>query len=161
MRRNLPWFLLAASMALNIFFVAGVFYPQIVGYHHPHPWDDPMAQVVEEFSLDDSQVAALEQLRNRIAERRENRSDDRGSFRTLILDAASAPTFDRDELAQALEARRREGFGDFILDLAEDLHGFVSTLSPEQKTAFLERAQDRDFLRRLLFPQRPGDGRDG
>jgi len=160
MRRNLPWFLLAASLALNIFFVAGFFYPDVMGHRPPGQWVDPMAQVVEEFSLDDSQVAALQQLRSRIAERREERRGDRQSFRAIVLDAASAPSFDRAALAQALEARRG-GSGDFVLDMAEDLHGFIAQLSPEQKAAFLERAEERDFLRRLLFPPRPRDGRRG
>ena len=37
---------------------------------------------------------------------------------------------------------------------------FLESLSPEQKTAFLERAQDRGFLRRLLWPRRPSNQRN-
>ena len=159
MRRKLPWFLVAASVALNIFFVAGFFYPQVMGHRHPPERVDTMARVVEELALTEGQAAALEAMRRDIMERREERRDGRDSFQAAILEAISAPTFDRAALAEALEARRAD-FGEFVLDLAEDLHGFVASLSPEQKTRFLERAEDRDFLRSLLFPRRSRDDRD-
>lgn len=155
MRSNVLWFLLAASLLLNVFFVAGVIWPGLMG--HPHPpqgRDDPVAAAAEEFSLDDRQVAALEALRQRIAERREESRGGRDSFRTLIIDALRQPDFDRAALAGSLEQRRR-GSGDMVLDMTEELHGFLAGLAPDQKAAFLERAErDRDFLRRLLFPSR-------
>jgi len=163
MRSKVLWFLLAASLALNVFFVAGVIRPQLaiwphlMGMEHPHPpmWRDPVADAAEEFSLDERQVAALQAVRQHIVDRRKDSRGDRDSFQALILDALAQPTFDRAALAQALD-QRRNGFGDTILDMTEDLHGFIADLSPDQKTAFLARARDdRDFLRRLLFPPRP------
>ncbi|WP_193368604.1 Spy/CpxP family protein refolding chaperone [Pelagibius marinus] len=161
MRSKLPWFLLAASVALNLFFLAGVvFYPHVRDQDHPPRGGDPVAMAAEEFSLDANQVAALEALRERIAERRQEGRENRESFRTIIINALEKPAFDRVALAQALE-QRREGFGDRILDMTEDLHGFLAGLAPEQKAAFLARAgEDRDFLRRLLFPPRPPRDRD-
>lgn len=159
MRSKVLWFLLVASLALNVFFVAGVMYPQLVGHPPPPHSPDPVAAAAREFSLDDRQMAALQALRSRIAERRNEGRGGRDSFRALILDALRQPAFDRAALAQALD-QRREGFGDMFIDTTEDLHGFVAGLKPDQKAAFLERAErDRDFLRRLLFPPRPdGDG---
>lgn len=160
MRSKLPWFLLAASVALNLFFVAGVIYPQVMGHRHGPQGRDPVARAAEDFSLNDRQVAALEALREQIAERRREGRDRRDGFRTIILDALRQPAFDRAALAQALE-QRREGSSDMILDVTEDLHGFLAGLAPEQKEAFLDRvARDRDFLRRLLFPPRPREDRD-
>ncbi|MEQ8355869.1 MAG: periplasmic heavy metal sensor [Kiloniellaceae bacterium] len=160
MRSKLPWYLLAASVALNIFFVAGVFYPHTMG-HRPDPQHlDPVAAARDEFSLDAGQIRSLEAVRDRIAERRNANRGDRGGSRAVILEALKAPAFDRAALALALE-ERRSGSGDMILDMAEDLHGFLAGLSAEQKAAFLERAQDRDFLRSLLFPPRPRQGRGG
>lgn len=159
MRSKVLWFLLAASLALNVFFVAGVVYPQLVGQRHPAQWRDPVAAATREFSLDDRQAAALEALRNRLAERRNDSRGGRGGFRSIIVDALRQPAFDRAALAQALD-QRRESSGDMIIDMSEDLHGFLAGLTPEQKTAFLDRAaSERDFLRRLLFPPRAGHGR--
>ncbi len=156
MRSKLPWFLLAASVALNLFFLAGVvFYPHFRGHDHPPHWRDPVASVAEDFSLDDRQVRALEALREKVAERRRAGRGERDGFQAIILDALRQPAFDRAALAQTLQ-QRREGSGDMILDMTEDLHGYLAGLSPDQKAAFLERAaEDRDFLRRLLFPPRP------
>jgi len=154
MRNKVLWILLAASLALNVFFV-GMFWPHLIGADHRHDRSDPVAMAAEDFALSDSQVAALEDLRARIAERREERNADRGGFRSLIIEALRQPAFDRAALDQALDARRAGG-GDMVLDMTEDLHGFLAGLSAEQKADFLTRAeQDRDFLRQLLFPPRP------
>lgn len=155
MRSKLPWILLAASVALNLFFLAGVvFYPHVRDHDHPPRERDPVALAAEEFSLDARHVAALEALRERIAERRQAGRQDREDFRSIIITALEQPAFDREALAQALQARR-EGSGGMILDMTEDLHGFLAGLPAETKAAFLARAaEDRDFLRRLLFPPR-------
>ena len=154
MRSKIIWVLLAASLALNVFFV-GMFWPRLMGHDHWRDRPDPVAMAAQDLALDDSQVAALEDLRARIAQRREERSGDRGGFRSLIIEALRQPAFDRAALDQALDARRASG-GDMVLDMAEDLHGFLAGLSSEQKAGFLARAEeDRDFLRRLLFPPRP------
>ena len=152
MRSKLPWILLAASVALNVFFVAGVVFPHVFGHRHPPHWRDPMASVAKDFSFDERQMQALHDLRARIVERRETGRDGGDGFRAIILTALRQPAFDRAALALALE-QRREGSGDMILDVTEELHGFLAGLTPDQKAAFLDRAaRDRDFLRRLLFP---------
>ena len=157
MQRKLPWYLLAASVALNIFFLAGVFYPHYGWHGHDHHGPDMIAWSTETFELDAQQAEALRELRETIAERRSERSGERGDFRVVILDALRAPDFDREALAVALDARRGAS-DDMILNMAGDLHGFLAGLSTEQKTAFLERAEaDREFLRRLLFPPRRRD----
>jgi uncharacterized membrane protein len=158
MRIKALWFLLVASLALNVFFVAGVLYPGLTGQANTQrERPDPVAQATRDFALDDRQVAALEALRAGVIERREARRDEGEGFRSLIVEALRQPDFDREALDAALQ-QRREDFGDLVLDLTEDLHGFLATLTPDQKAAFLERARERDFLRRLLFPPRR-DGR--
>ncbi len=154
MRSKLPWFLFAASLLLNIFFVAGLFYPHFMGHHGGvREWRDPVAAVAEEFSLDDRQVEELEALRDRIHSHRRDHQGDREGFRTMIINALKLPVFDREALAEALEGRRGASSG-MIVDMTEDLHGFLAGLSADQKEAFLERAGQRDFLRQLLFPRR-------
>ena len=156
MRSKVLWILMVASLALNVFFVAGFAYTRLVGHHHPPHRFDPVAKAAEEFSLDERQTEALVALRGRMAERLQEGRKDRGGFQAAIIDALSKPAFDRVALAQALEAERAKG-GDMILDMTEQVHGFLAGLSPEQKEAFLKRARERDFLRRLLFP--PSDRR--
>ncbi|MEO3427282.1 periplasmic heavy metal sensor [Pelagibius sp. CAU 1746] len=154
MRSKLPWLLLAASVALNVFFVAGVIFPRFMGDPAPPSRPDPVVAAVQDFNLDDRQAAALEALRQRIAERRAEGRENRQSFRAIIIDALEQPAFDRAALALALQARRESG-GNMVLDMAEDLHSFLAGLPEETKAAFLARASaDRDFLRRLLFPPR-------
>lgn len=158
MRRNLPWFLLAASVALNVFFLAGVFFPHYAWHGHGPDRGRHMAQVVEDFGLSERQARALEDLRERIAAHRRDRGGDRGAFLAVILDALRAPSFDRAALARSLEQLRSDTMGDMVLDMTQDLHGFLAELTPEQKTAFLARVEeDRNFLRRLLFPPRRPD----
>lgn len=160
MRSKVLWFLLVASLALNVFFVAGVVYPRLMGHHHPPRDYDPVARAAEEFSLDAEQTEALTALRGRMAERLAEGREEREGFQAIILEALGRPDFDRAALAEALAARRAGG-DDMILDMTGELHGFLAGLSPEQKAAFLERARERDFLRRLLFPPRPRPDRDG
>ncbi|WP_420346400.1 periplasmic heavy metal sensor [Pelagibius sp.] len=149
------WFLLAASVAVNLFFLAGLVYPQLMGA--PEPSDtaaaDPVAAVAEDLELSAAQVAGLEALRQRTAERREATGGTSGSFRALLLTELAKPAFDRGGLMQQMEERRAR-MGTVVLDTTEDLHGYLATLSPEQKAAFLERARDREFLRNLLWPPR-------
>jgi len=166
MRGKILGFLLIASLALNVFFVVGVLQPQfavwprLMGHPHGPHGPDPVAEATEDFALDGGQVAALEALRQRIAERRQESRGERDGFQSLLLDALRQPAFDRAGLAAALEARRTDG-RDMVLDMTEDLHGFLAGLTPDQKASFLERARDdRDFLRRLLFPPRPRPGDD-
>src|SRR5690606_32157831 len=126
------WFLLVASLALNVFFVAGVLWPRLMGHPHPMEDRDPVAAAAQDFALNDGQVAALEALRQRIADRREQSRGERDGFQTLIVDTLRQPDFDRAEFAAAME-ERRAAFGGSFVDMMEDLHGFVAGLSPDQK----------------------------
>jgi uncharacterized membrane protein len=148
-------------VALNVFFVAGFFYPHVMGHRHSPGRQDPVVAAARDFQLDDRQVQALEALRARVVARRDEGRVERDHFQTMIIDALTPPAFDRAALALALQ-QRHEGSGDMIIDMTEDLHGFLAGLSADQKAAFLERAKQRDFLRRLLFPSPPRkNGRDG
>ncbi len=153
MRRRLPWFLLAASLALNVFFLAGLAYPPLFGGARSVLTADPVAKAAQELQLDEAQTAALTALRQRVAERRLAAGGDAGSFRALLIAELAKPDFDRVGLEERM-GERRAVMGIVVLDTAEDLHGFLATLSPEQKTVFLARAGDRGFLRRLLWPRR-------
>src|SRR3546814_7478077 len=122
MRSKVLWFLLAASLALNVFFVAGVIWPRLMGHPQPPHGHDAVAQAAADFALDDRQVAALEDLRRRLAEQRESRRGERASFQALSIDALRRPYFVRGDLSQITEQRRAQG-GYMILDMTEDQLG--------------------------------------
>ncbi|NIA71567.1 periplasmic heavy metal sensor [Pelagibius litoralis] len=152
MSKRLSWFLLAASVALNLFFLAGLVYPQLIGKPASMMTEDPVAAAAKDFGLDARQVAGLEALRQSIAERRAAAGGGSSGFRTLMIEALQAPVFDRASLETRLNERRQERDG-MVLDMMEELHGYLAGLSPDQKAAFLERSRERGFLRALLWPQ--------
>ncbi len=151
------WFLLAASVAVNVFFLGGLYSPQLIDRAGRPAGPDPIAKVAEELQLDEAQSADLAALRQRVAERRLAAGGEAGSFRALLITELAKPDFDRAGLEERMQDRRAV-MGIVVLDVAEDLHGYLATLSPEQKTAFLERAGDRGFLRRLLWAPRRDRG---
>src|SRR3546814_20351255 len=106
MRSKVLWFLLTASLALNVFFVAGVIWPRLMGHPYPPHGRDPVAAAAEQFKLDDRQVAALEALRQRLAERRSESRGQRDGFQALTIDATRPPAFARAALSGALAQRR-------------------------------------------------------
>src|SRR3546814_19877785 len=77
--------------SLDVFFVAGVSWPRLMGHPQPPHGHDAVAQAAADFALDDRQVAALEDLRRRLAEQRESRRGERDSFQALIIDALRRP----------------------------------------------------------------------
>lgn len=149
---RLPWYLLAASLAVNVFFLAGLAFPQLFGVADTAA-PDPVAVVAEDLKLDAAQRADLAALRQRVAERRAAAGGNGGSFRALLIAELAKPAFDRAGLEARMQERRAT-MVTVVLDVAEDLHGYLATLSPEQKAAFLEKAKERAFLRRLLWPRR-------
>src|SRR3546814_11747600 len=90
-----------------------------MGHPQPPHGHDAVAQAAADFALDDRQVAALEDLRRRLAEQRESRRGERDRFPALIIDALRRPAFARGDSSQILEQRRAPG-GALIPDLTED-----------------------------------------
>jgi Spy/CpxP family protein refolding chaperone len=145
MRRGLPWLLLALSVALNLFFVAGVLYSgALSGGERGTPVD-----VVAALQLDATQQEALAALRQRNQERREARRGDRGSSREALLDVLAQPDFEPDAIL-AQQRERNESWNQYMLETYEDLHGFMAGLKPGQRDKLLENAKDWSFLRALL-----------
>src|SRR3546814_14350491 len=87
MRSKVLWFLLAASLALHVFFVAGVIWPRLMGHPQPPPGHDAVAQAAAAFALDDRQVAPLEALRRPLAQHSESTPGQRARFHALITHA--------------------------------------------------------------------------
>lgn len=152
MGRRPLWFLLAASVAVNVFFLAGLVYPQLIGKPVSMMSEDPVASAAKEFNLDTEQLAGLEALRREIAERRASAGGAGNGFQIMMVEALGPPVFDRPAFEIRLNERRQARSG-MILDVVEALHSYLSTLAPAQKAAFLERSKERGFLRELLWTQ--------
>jgi len=142
MRRGLPWLLLALSLALNLFFVAGTLY---TGGLAAGSEDEVAAQL----NLDEAQEGDLAALRQRTLERREARRNDRGRSTEDLLATLSQAEFDGAALkAQLME--NNESWNSYMVETYEDLHGFMAGLEPAQRAKLLELAKDRRFLRVLV-----------
>ena len=79
--------------------------------------------------------------------------DQKQAQRQAMWAEMAKPEFDRaafeDQLSARFDQRR-----DFFVEFAESLHGYLATLSPEQRTDFIAMAEERGFMRKLFFKRR-------
>ncbi len=146
MAGRLPWFLFAVSLAANVFFAAGVGYTV---YKERMVAESPEARVdvaAERLGLNAEQHEALSLLRERSAMRLPGLRQSDKPLRVAILKQLSQPNFDSTMITEMLEARDEER-RPYFAEYAEDLHGFLITLTPEQRGIFRDMAQERGFLR--------------
>jgi len=147
MRSKLPWILLAVSVVANIFFAGGAIYT-LSSYG-----GSTVNQVVRKLDLTPAQRDGLIALREGVAARREAMIGRRGRLRKAMLAEVGNPTFDRERVAALVDdwsTQRRA----YFVEVAQDLHAYVATLTPAQRATFLKLAQERGFLRRLLRGKR-------
>lgn len=149
MRRRLPWLLLILSLALNVFVVAGVIYSGNLLGGDRKVRSDQLNTVVQRLDLNSEQTGRLVDLRDRTIARRTELRANRGGYREALIGALGAPAYDRSAFLAQLSERSMVRH-EFFADTMADLHGYLAGLSPTQKTAFLELAKERKFLRRLL-----------
>jgi len=153
MKNRLPWFLFAVSLAANVFFAAGVGYTV---YQDRLAAESPEARVdlvAERLGLNEAQHEALGLLRERSAMRRPGLRQADAPVRVAILKQLAQPTFDRDLIVGMLVERDEER-RPYFAEYAEDLHGFLVTLTAEQREIFLDLASERGFLRRVYGGKR-------
>ena len=147
MRSKLPWILFAVSVVANIFFAGGALYALSARS------DSAVKQVIRELDLTPAQQDGLMALREGIATRRAAMTGARGGLRKAMLAEIGNPAFDRERVAVLVGEWSDQRRGYFV-DVAEDLHAYVATLTPEQRETFLTMAQERGFLRHLLRGKR-------
>ncbi len=148
MKPRLPWILFAISLALNLFFAAGVVYNKLEAERLSAGPDERVAALAEELGLSEVQQAGLVALREQAMARREAVRSLRQERRAALLAELAKPELDRDRLGELLRQgmeRRADGFEQMMVEL----HGYLATLSDEQRAAFLEKAKERGFLRGL------------
>ncbi len=140
-RRRLPWVLLALSVALNLFFIAGALWIRV---HAPPPggFEARFRQIPAELALDPQQKAAFDLYATHL----------RGSIGELhaavepvmhqIWAEVSKPDADETKIMALFDkvgAARR----DFQSDLTQSTLAFLAKLSPEQRAKFVAIVQRR------------------
>ena len=153
MKNRLAWFLFAVSLAANVFFAAGVGYTV---YQDRRAADSPQARVdlvAERLDLDEAQHESLGLLRERSAIRLPGLLQADRPVRAAILKQLTQAEFDRDLILNMLVERDEER-RPYFAEYAEDLHGFLITLTSGQREKFLGMASEPSFLRRVYGGRR-------
>jgi uncharacterized membrane protein len=148
MKPRLPWILFVISLALNLFFAAGVFYNKLEAERLSAAPEQRIGALAEQLGLSEAQQAGLLALREQAMERREAVRGLRQQRRAALMAELAKPELDRERLGQLMREgmeRRAAAFEQLLVDL----HGYLATLSDEQRAAFLEMAKERGFLRGL------------
>lgn len=149
MRAKLPWMLLAISLAINVGFAAAVFQSRSEAERLTASPGARLEVITEELGLNEQQAADLLVLRDRLRAGWEPLSAARRERRLAILTELAEPEFDRARLAQLMKQGGEEQQAVFAR-MAADLHGYLRSLTPEQRRRFLEMASERRFLRHLF-----------
>jgi Spy/CpxP family protein refolding chaperone len=149
MKGKLVWILLGVSLAANLFIAAGALYSYYGGGHRGWHAKLGVEDVAERLELSPAQSAALQALRDQARNRPRPSREEREARRAAFLAELGKPEFDRARM-EALMAERMAGRQQRILGVAEELHGYLATLDPEQRAGFLEMAKERGFLRGLF-----------
>lgn len=153
MSSRLPWFLFAASLALNLLFAGGVFYASLDEGTRLEQAASQLDSDLQALDLTDAQLAGLEELRGRLADEREEMRASGQELRQVMLAELVKPEFDRESVKQLLIQRSGQRSGLFA-DMIGEVHGYLKSFTPQQRATFLELAQDRGFMRRFLFGER-------
>jgi uncharacterized membrane protein len=113
------------------------------------PPEERIAELAEQLQLSESQHADLLALSEKSRERRQGQRGLWRERRQSLLAELAKPELDRARLAELMHQGRDRRTASYK-ELMVDLHGYLATLSDEQRAAFLEMAQDRRFLRGLF-----------
>ena len=149
MSNRLPWALFAVSLALNLFFVGGVGYSWMTTGRLVESPDARLDTVAEELSLTAAEKQGLIELRGRMREVWSAMRSQNGSVRAATLEELASDDFDREKVLQ-LTRERYELRSATIVDSMQELHDYLTTLTPEQRRQFVDMAQDRRFFRNLF-----------
>lgn len=142
-------FLLAVSLAVNVFVVAGVLYTVYKEQTATASTESRVDLVADELGLNAEQREALTLLRERAAIRRSAMKETSAPAQAAVLQQVSETDFD-PERVKALIADWNAERQLYHLTFAEDLHGFLMTLTPEQRQSFLAMARERGFMRQVF-----------
>ena len=146
--RRLPWLLLAVSVVLNLSMVAGFVLTEQKVSRVADPAVRPV-EVSKALALTPEQLEAFTTLQDSLQERRAMFREYMEPVRRAMTDALIEESFDREAYRNVI-SKRREVREEYFLQIGEELHDFLQTLSPEQKARFKDLSRERNFLRRFM-----------
>lgn len=149
MRGKLLWALLAVSLATNVFLVGGALFGVYGTDHADRRPGVTVESVAKKLELSAEQRRGLADLRAMAQERRKAMRGQRGELRDSFLSTLAQPTFDRDQILALIESRSAQR-RDFLVGMAEELHSYLATLTPDQRGQFFAMARERGFMRGLF-----------
>ena len=153
MRAKLPWILLAVSLVANAV-LAGAVYTLTSAADPAAKRAAHVESVIQRLALSPGQRDGLLALREKARQGRKGSREGRESRRAAFIAELGKPAFDRAGVLALMEARSAKRRAR-IVDVAQNLHAYLATLSPEQRREFLAMARERGFLRRLFGRGRP------
>jgi Spy/CpxP family protein refolding chaperone len=140
-RTWLPWVLLALSLVLNIFFIAGFFWTQ----HAMAMWRDPderLEMLGDRLDLNQSQRGQLKQVIEQLRSKGQARMEERRTIRRQILDMALQPNPDRAAIASRIEEASHQRV-QAMSDMLDTVLPFLASLSPEQRSKLKDLMDQR------------------
>ena len=146
-RQLLLWGLLALSLALNLCFIGGALWIRIQGPPPPLNAQERLERIGAQLSLDPKQTQAFEQYAQAVRARMQSM---RKAVDPLINNAWSEVAKSDADEARVLQLFDEAGRTrrTFMRELAPITLSFLATLSPEQRTKFVELIQQRPWEHR-------------
>lgn len=142
MKRRLPWILFALSLILNVALIGGAVYVKSMAHHYRDHPDARAEYLSEQLDLDTGQENALIEMMGALAAAEEERQEAREDFRERFLAMLAQPELTRDDIARELESGTEDWIARFS-DKMLQMHGFVQTLTPEQREKLFALARER------------------
>ena len=146
-RRHLFWVILVLSLALNLCFIAGALWIRVQGPPLPMTPEQRLQQIEPQLALNPQQKAAFDEYARTVRSRVQSMHE---AIEPLVANAWSElakPDADEAKVMllfdQAGDQRRA-----FRRELGTATFTFLTKLSPEQRTKFVELARQRPWAKR-------------
>lgn len=152
MKSRLPWLLLAASMAFNLFFAGGMIFSRVAVEPQREERPSRWAFSTEGLGLADDERQGLEALRTAIQERRRQLREDLAPYHLPIVEEMRKPAFD-GERVRGILGERSKLYVAFLSDVMTRTHDYSGGLSEGKRDEVLS------LMERKLF-RGPGSRRD-
>lgn len=146
MRLAIPWLLLAASVALNVFFFAGYWVAQLereapaaeAALGEPRP----LQALAKRMNLTPDQTQRLVELAQRLGERRARLSEEGRALNDAFWDELARPRPRREQIEELIRQANRVQFR-FQRQAMVDVAAFLREVNVRQRRAFVAALRGR------------------
>jgi uncharacterized membrane protein len=143
-RQHLLWLVLALSVALNLFFVAGALWIRFHGPPAPLSAEERLQRIGTQLDLSPQQRAAFEQYFQTVHSRMQEMREAVEPLMNQAWSELAKPGADGTNVTRLFDeaAEKRRGFR---RELTASTLSFLATLSPEQRAKFVALARQRPW----------------